>query len=101
MANRVDRLTPPIVAEMNRRAGALQDSGVSLVRLVRGEPDFDTPERIRQAAAEALARGETHYPPIPGIPELRAAEVPGGHHVHLTRPEVVAPLVREFLSATV
>ena len=73
IAARVDRLTPPIVAEMNRRARVLEATGVSLIRLVRGEPDFDTPQRIRQAATEALARGETHYPPIPGIPELRAA----------------------------
>lgn len=73
IADRVGLLTPPIVAEMNRRARELEASGASLIRLVRGEPDFDTPERIRQAASEALARGETHYPPIPGIPDLRAA----------------------------
>jgi aspartate/methionine/tyrosine aminotransferase len=44
-----------------------------MVSLAMGEPDFDTPERIRNAAADALNRGYTHYSPLLGDPELRAA----------------------------
>ena len=44
-----------------------------IVNLAAGEPSFDTPEHICQAAAEAAARGETHYPPTQGIPVLREA----------------------------
>ena len=44
-----------------------------LIRLEIGEPDFDTPLHVVTAAAEAAARGATHYPPTGGIPELRSA----------------------------
>ena len=50
-----------------------EERGGDLVRLELGEPDFDTPTHIVEAAHEAAARGETHYTPNAGIPELRKA----------------------------
>lgn len=73
VSDRVSNLRSPVVAQMLQRARALQDAGASLITLGRGEPDFDTPERICRAAVRALQRGETHYPAIQGIPELRVA----------------------------
>jgi len=55
------------------RARELEAQGRKVIHLELGEPDFDTPEHIKQAAIEALLRGETHYTPTPGIPELRQA----------------------------
>lgn len=46
---------------------------MDILDLTTGEPDFDTPAHIKQAAYEAIARGETKYTPTPGIPALREA----------------------------
>jgi aspartate aminotransferase len=62
----------PIV-RMAQKTRDLRATGRDVIGLTIGEPDFDTPEHIRAAAAEAMAKGFTHYSPVPGIPELRAA----------------------------
>ncbi len=55
------------------RAQKLRDQGVSVIQLVLGEPDFPTPENIKQKAIEGLARDLTHYTMPQGLPELREA----------------------------
>jgi aspartate/methionine/tyrosine aminotransferase len=55
------------------RARALEAQGKSVVHLEIGEPDFDTPSNITEAAIEALKSGATHYGPSPGLPDLRQA----------------------------
>ena len=59
--------------EVSARARALEAEGRSIIHLQIGEPDFDTPANVREAAKRALDAGETHYPPYPGIPTLREA----------------------------
>jgi len=59
--------------EATARARALEAQGRSIVYLQIGEPDFDTPANVREAAKRALDAGATHYAPFAGIPELRAA----------------------------
>jgi aspartate/methionine/tyrosine aminotransferase len=61
------------------RARALEATGVDVIHLEIGEPDFDTPENIREAAKRALDEGWTHYGPPPGIPKLR--EAIAAHHL--------------------
>jgi len=58
-----------VLAEVNK----LKETGKDIVSFAIGEPDFDTPEHIRQAAKDALDRNETHYGPAIGIPPLRKA----------------------------
>jgi aspartate/methionine/tyrosine aminotransferase len=67
------RLGTETAFEAAARARALEATGRSVIHLEIGEPDFDTPSNIREAAKRALDRGATHYTPTPGIPELRAA----------------------------
>lgn len=55
------------------RANELERQGRSIIHLEIGEPDFDTPEPIVRAGIDWLRKGATHYPPSPGIPELRQA----------------------------
>jgi aspartate aminotransferase len=55
------------------RATEMRAAGVDVMPLAAGEPDFDTPERIKDAARRALAEGRTHYTPVSGIAELKAA----------------------------
>ncbi|HVP71526.1 MAG TPA: pyridoxal phosphate-dependent aminotransferase, partial [Gemmatimonadaceae bacterium] len=57
--------------EVLARARALEEQGRKIVHLEIGEPDFDTPKFIRQAAVDALEEGWTHYGPSAGLPEFR------------------------------
>ena len=75
LADRMGRLGTESAFEVLARARALEAEGRKIVHLEIGEPDFDTPDHIRDAAAEALASGQTHYVPAPGIPPLRQAVV--------------------------
>jgi aspartate aminotransferase len=62
----------PII-RMSQRARELRGSGMDVVSLTLGEPDFDTPDNIQAAATAAMKAGFTHYSPVMGVPELRAA----------------------------
>ena len=62
----------PII-RMSQRARELRAKGVDVVSLTLGEPDFDTPANVQDAATAAMRAGFTHYSPVMGIPELRAA----------------------------
>ena len=61
------------IIRMSQKTRELRSLGQDIVALTIGEPDFDTPENIRNAAKGALDRGFTHYAPVAGIPELREA----------------------------
>ncbi|MGQ0485440.1 MAG: pyridoxal phosphate-dependent aminotransferase [Hyphomicrobiales bacterium] len=61
------------IIRMAQKARELKAKGHDVVSLTVGEPDFDTPENIQRAATAAMAAGLTHYSPVAGIPELRAA----------------------------
>jgi len=72
-ADRVQRVTPSATLAISNEASKLEAEGIDVVDLSVGEPDFDTPQNIKDAANEALAAGETGYTPSPGIPALREA----------------------------
>ena len=61
------------IIRMSQRARELRAKGTDVVSLTLGEPDFDTPVNIQAAATAAMNAGLTHYSPVMGIPELRAA----------------------------
>ncbi len=73
LAARMSRLGTESAFEVLARARALEAQGRKVIHLEIGEPDFDTPEHIRQAAKDALDGGFTHYNPAPGYPEVREA----------------------------
>jgi aspartate aminotransferase len=64
----------PTIA-VTTKAAALKAAGKDVIGLGAGEPDFDTPEHIKQAAVDALKAGKTKYTPVSGTPELKAAIV--------------------------
>jgi aspartate aminotransferase len=72
-SNALARIQPSATIEITQLARDLRSHGKDIISLSIGEPDFDTPGNIKAAAAEASARGETKYPPVAGIPELRDA----------------------------
>jgi aspartate/methionine/tyrosine aminotransferase len=73
LADRMARLGTETAFEVLARARGLEAEGRKVIHLEIGEPDFDTPAHIVEAAAKALRDGFTHYSPAPGIPELREA----------------------------
>jgi aspartate aminotransferase len=67
------RIKPSATIAATRRARELKAEGVSVIALSQGEPDFDTPEHVKQAACAAIMKGGLTYPPVPGLPDLRKA----------------------------
>ena len=72
-AERMNRLGTETAFEVLAKAKALEREGREIIHLEIGEPDFDTPENIKEAAIKALKEGYTHYVPAAGVLELREA----------------------------
>lgn len=73
LADRIDQLSESQTLAMAAKVRQLKAEGKEVISLTLGEPDFDTPHHIREAAKQALDDGYTHYPPVAGLPELRQA----------------------------
>ena len=69
------RIKPSATIAVTQKARELQQKGENVIGLGAGEPDFDTPENIKQAAIKAIMDGKTKYTDVDGIPELKAAIV--------------------------
>ncbi len=92
VAERMSRLGTESAFEVLARARALERQGKEIVHLEIGEPDFDTPAHIREAAKRALDGGATHYGPAAGLPELREAiakDVGATRNIPVTPEEIV------------
>jgi aspartate aminotransferase len=70
---RVAALRPSATMAAEARATELKEAGVNVISLAAGEPDFDTPERIKEAARQAMAAGQTKYTPVGGSSRLKQA----------------------------
>ncbi len=69
----VNRIQPSATLAMTSRVGELKRSGIDIIGLSAGEPDFDTPDFVKEAAIAAIRKGQTKYTDVGGTPELRAA----------------------------
>ena len=75
LSDSVNRISPSQTIGMATKARELKAKGRDVISLSAGEPDFDTPENIKEAAVRALKEGKTKYTDVDGIPELKAAIV--------------------------
>ncbi|MFZ5841762.1 MAG: pyridoxal phosphate-dependent aminotransferase [Pseudomonadota bacterium] len=73
LSNRVQNVKPSPTLAVAARAAELKAQGRNIVGLGTGEPDFDTPEHIKEAAIAAIKRGDTKYTPVGGTPQLKDA----------------------------
>lgn len=73
LSTAVNRIQPSATLAMTQRVGELKRSGIDIIGLSAGEPDFDTPEFVKEAAIAAIRAGKTKYTDVGGTPELRAA----------------------------
>ena len=75
IADSLNRIQPSATIAVSTKARQLKASGRDIISLSAGEPDFDTPQNIKDAAKKALDQGKTRYTDVDGIPELKAAIV--------------------------
>jgi aspartate aminotransferase len=73
ISQRARKVAPSATLAVTNRAKELKAQGIDVVGFGAGEPDFDTPEYIKEAAIKAMREGKTKYTPASGVPELRAA----------------------------
>ena len=91
-APRLDRIKPSPSGSASQRARELRAAGVDVITLSSGEPDFDTPEHICDAAAAAMRRGETRYTNLDGTPALKQAIIgkfSRENHLHYRPEEII------------
>ena len=73
LSDAVNRVAPSATIAVTTKAAELKAAGENVIGLGAGEPDFDTPDHIKQAAIEAIQTGKTKYTPADGLPELKQA----------------------------
>jgi len=73
LSDKINLLAESETLAMTRRSRELRAQGFDVINLSIGEPDFDTPEHVKQAAKDAIDQNYSHYTPVPGYPELRQA----------------------------
>ena len=75
LSNRLNRLAPSATLAMSQKSSEMKAQGVDVINLSVGEPDFNTPDHIKEAAKKAIEENFSRYSPVPGYPELRKAIV--------------------------
>lgn len=73
ISDRIKGMAVSATLAMSQKSSELRAAGVDVINLSVGEPDFNTPEHIKEAAKKAIDENYTHYPPVPGYMDLRKA----------------------------
>lgn len=92
ISDQAQTITPFLVMDVMERANIKAEQGTQIIHLEVGEPDFDTPRCVRDAALKAMGEGKTHYTDSRGIPELRDAickHYRDTYHVEVERDQVL------------
>ena len=93
VSERLNRLSESATLAMAQMSRELQAKGIDVISLSLGEPDFNTPEFIKEAAKKAIDDDFSHYTPVPGLPELRsaiAAKFKSDNNLEFTANQIVA-----------
>ena len=75
LSNRLNRLAPSATLAMSQKSSEMKAQGVDVINLSVGEPDFNTPDHIKEAAKKAVDENFSRYSPVPGYMDLRKAIV--------------------------
>ena len=73
LSDRLNRLAPSATLAMSQKSSEMKAQGIDVINMSVGEPDFNTPNNIKEAAHEAIDNNYSRYSPVPGYPELRKA----------------------------
>ena len=75
LSDRLNRLSPSATLAMSQKSGEMKAQGIDVINLSVGEPDFNTPDHIKDAAKKAVDENYSRYSPVPGYVDLRKAIV--------------------------
>ncbi len=75
LSNRLNRLAPSATLAMSQKSSEMKAQGIDVINMSVGEPDFNTPDHIKEAAKKAVDDNWSRYSPVPGYPDLRKAVV--------------------------
>ncbi len=92
LSNRLQRLAPSATLAMSQKSSEMKAQGIDVINMSVGEPDFNTPDHIKQAAKLAIDENYSKYSPVPGYPDLRQAiarKLERENHLHYTPAEIL------------
>ena len=92
LSNRLQRLAPSATLAMSQKSAEMKAQGVDVINMSVGEPDFNTPDHIKQAAKLAIDENYSRYSPVPGYPDLRQAiarKLERENQLHYTPAEIL------------
>lgn len=92
LSNRLQRLAPSATLAMSQKSSEMKAQGIDVINMSVGEPDFNTPDHIKQAAKLAIDENYSRYSPVPGYPDLRQAiarKLERENHLHYTPAEIL------------
>ena len=73
LSDRLQRLAPSATLAMSQKSSEMKANGIDVINMSVGEPDFNTPEHIKEAAKKAVDENYSRYSPVPGYSDLRTA----------------------------
>ena len=92
ISNRVENLSPSATLAMSQKSAELRAAGVDVINMSVGEPDFNTPDHIKEAAKKAIDENFSRYTPVPGYLSLRKAicgKLERENNLHFTPEQIV------------
>ena len=92
LSDRLQRLAPSATLAMSQKSAEMKAQGIDVINMSVGEPDFNTPEPIKQAAKLAIDENYSRYSPVPGYPDLRQAiarKLERENHLHYSPAEIL------------
>ena len=92
LSDRLQRLAPSATLAMSQKSSEMKAQGIDVINMSVGEPDFNTPDHIKQAAKLAIDENYSRYSPVPGYPDLRQAiarKLERENHLHYTPAEIL------------
>ena len=92
LSNRLQRLAPSATLAMSQKSSEMKAQGIDVINLSVGEPDFNTPDHIKEAAKRAIDDNYSKYSPVPGYPDLRQAiarKLERENHLHYLPSEIL------------
>ena len=92
LSDRLQRLAPSATLAMSQKSSEMKAQGIDVINMSVGEPDFNTPDHIKQAAKLAIDENYSRYSPVPGYPDLRQAiarKLERENHLHYQPAEIL------------
>ena len=76
LSNRLQRLAPSATLAMSQKSSGMKAKGIDVINMSVGEPDFNTPDHIKEAAKQAVDQNYSRYSPVPGYADLTGQTLP-------------------------